>query len=81
MDFKLVNIYDNAPAISEIEVLLEFEREEDNTHFEVLHKFRMCYEDENGETVPRGYKEAEWKIMIHTIRELEYSHIRRGNSK
>ncbi|MFS0673026.1 hypothetical protein [Ornithinibacillus sp. 179-J 7C1 HS] len=83
IDFKLVNVYDTAPAISEIEVLLEFERVEDQTLFEVLHKFRLCYEGENGDPVARGYKKAEWKILRHTIRDLEYSHlkIKSGNLK
>lgn len=70
IQFELVSVYDNAPAISEIEVLLEFERVEDQTNFEVLHTFRLCYEGENGDPVARGYKEAEWKIMIHSIYNL-----------
>ncbi|WP_209121713.1 hypothetical protein [Alkalihalobacillus sp. BA299] len=77
--FKLVNVYDNAPAISEIEMLLEFEREEEHTIYEIVHKFRLSYEDENGETVVRGYKEAEWRIMMLSLQELEYSHIRKGS--
>lgn len=44
------------------ETSLEFENEEDRTLFEIIHKFRFSYEDENGETVTRGYKEAGWKI-------------------
>lgn len=75
IDFKLVNVHDNAPAISEIEVLLEFERVEDQTTFEVFHKFRLCYEEENGAPVARGYKKAEWKILRETIRDLEYSYL------
>lgn len=76
IDFKLVNVYDTAPAINEIEVLLEFEKVEDETLFEVLHKFRLCHEDENGEPVARGYKKAEWKILRETIRDLEFSHLK-----
>lgn len=44
------------------ETSLEFENEEDRTPFEIIHQFRFCYEDENVETVTRGYKVAEWKI-------------------
>lgn len=76
IDYKLVSVYDNAPAISEIEVLLEFERVEDQTSFEVLHKFRLCYEGENGDPVARGYKKAEWKVIMETIHGLEYSHLK-----
>lgn len=76
IDFKLVNVHDNAPAISEIGVILEFERVEDQTTFEVLHKFRLCYEGENGEPVSRGYKKAEWKILRQTITDLEFSHLK-----
>lgn len=71
IDFELVNVYDNAPAISEVEVLLNFEKE-DSTFFDYKHKFRLVYEDEYGETVPRGYKESEWKIMLHSLRDIEF---------
>ncbi|MCM3653197.1 hypothetical protein M3184_15280 [Metabacillus litoralis] len=52
-------------------MLLTFEKE-DSTSFEYQHKFRLSYEDGNGETVPRGYKESEWKIMGFSLRDLEY---------
>ena len=71
IDFELVTVYDNAPAISEVEVLLTFEKE-DSTSFKYQHKFRLTYEDGNGETVPRGYKESQWKIMGHSLRDIEY---------
>lgn len=71
IDFRLVSVYDNAPAVSEIEVILNFEKE-DRTAFEYLHKFRLIYEDETGETVARGYKEAEWKIMMLSLQKLEF---------
>lgn len=75
IDFRLVNVYETAPAISVIEMFLDFERVEAQTQFKVLHNFRLCYEEENGKLVARGYKKAEWKIMIHTIRELEFSYL------
>ncbi|MED4851726.1 hypothetical protein P9386_07840 [Caldifermentibacillus hisashii] len=78
IDFELVNVHDNAPAISEIEVLLEFQREEDSSTFEIQHIFRLCYEVESDDIVARGYKEANWKIMLHTIQELEYMYVREG---
>lgn len=70
-DFEIVSVYDNAPAISEIKTILEFEKE-DGTRFKHEHQFRLSYEDENGDMVPRGYKKAEWKIMIISLRNLEY---------
>jgi hypothetical protein len=71
IDFELVKIHDNAPAISEVEVLLTFERSE-RTAFEYQHKIRVNYEDENGDTVPRGYKKAIWKILKFSLQDIEY---------
>jgi hypothetical protein len=70
VDFKLIAIYDNAPAITEIETLLEFEKEDD-TRFQHNRKFRLIYQDEKANPIPRGYAKAEWKIFLN-FQDIEY---------
>ncbi|WP_134702978.1 hypothetical protein [Ammoniphilus sp. YIM 78166] len=72
VSYELVNVTDNAPAISEIETKLVFdyngEQIEDNR------KFRLIYVDENYDPVARGYKKANWKVMLdyYNIEYLEF---------
>lgn len=55
-DYKLVNVYDNASAVSEIETELIFERIEDGKQVTDNRTFRLMYQDEDGNPIPRGYK-------------------------
>jgi hypothetical protein len=71
VDYRLVNVYDNASAISEIEAELIFEREEDGKQATDHRTFRLMYQDEDGNPIPRGYKDAEWKF-IFDFRSIEY---------
>ncbi|MCP1188024.1 hypothetical protein NKR17_02790 [Priestia flexa] len=71
VDYKLVNGYDNASAISEVETELIFEREEDGKQVTDNRTFRLMYQDEEGNPIPRGYKKAEWKFMFD-FRNIEY---------
>jgi hypothetical protein len=71
VDYKLVNVYDNASAVSEVETELIFEREEDGKQVTDHRTFRLMYEDEDGNPVPRGYKQAEWKVTFD-FRNIEY---------
>ncbi|MED4590752.1 MULTISPECIES: hypothetical protein [Priestia] len=71
VDYKLVNVYDNASAISEVETELIFEREEDGKQVTDNRTFRLMYQDEEGNPIPRGYKKAEWKFMFD-FRNIEY---------
>lgn len=64
IDYKLVTVNDNASAISVIETVLEFERG-DGKQVSDNRTFRLIYQDEEGNTVTRGYKKAEWKIMLN----------------
>ncbi|MFJ7557856.1 hypothetical protein ACIQXZ_29215 [Bacillus thuringiensis] len=68
--YKLVSINDNAPAITEIETILEFQKSDD-TKFKYECKFRLIYEDEDSEPVPRGYKKAQWRVMFN-FRGIEF---------
>lgn len=71
VDYKIVNVYDNASAISEIETELIFEREADGKQVTDHRTFRLMYEDEDGNPFPRGYKQAEWKVTFD-FRNIEY---------
>ncbi len=70
IDYKLVSVKDDAPAISEVFFCLKFEKD-GGKRFEHNGKLRLSYEDENGDTVARGYKKADWKIMIFDVRQME----------
>ncbi|MGD6964072.1 hypothetical protein ACQCVB_17795 [Fictibacillus phosphorivorans] len=63
INYELVGVTDSAPAISEIEAKLTF----DINGKEVEHTrvFRVIYEDEDSNTVARGYKKANWKVMFN----------------
>lgn len=65
VDYKLVNISDIAVAVSEIETELIFEIEEDGKQIVDNRKFRLIYQDEERNIVPRGYKKAEWKCVFN----------------
>jgi hypothetical protein len=71
VDYKLVNVYDNASAVSEVETELIFEREADGKQITDQRTFRLMYEGEDGDPVPRGYKQAEWKVTFD-FRNIEY---------
>jgi hypothetical protein len=71
VDCKLVNVYDNASAVSEIETELIFEREEDGKQLTDHRTFRLMYQDEDSNPIPRGYKKAEWKVTFD-FRNIEY---------
>lgn len=64
MIYKLLNVYDNASAVSELETELIFERIADGKQVTDQRTFRLMYEDEDGNPVPRGYKQAEWKVTF-----------------
>jgi hypothetical protein len=70
VDYKLIAIEDNAPAITEIETILEF-NVAGGTHFSDKRTFRLIYEDEQGEAVIRGYHKGTWKIMFNFY-DIEY---------
>ncbi|WP_242225932.1 hypothetical protein [Bacillus cereus group sp. BfR-BA-01358] len=73
ISYKLSSVYDTAPAVTEISVLMVFEKS-DNTEFTYERKFRLIYEDENGEVIPRGYLKAKWRIILDfsDIRFIQY---------
>jgi hypothetical protein len=71
VDYKLVNVCDIASAVSEIETQLIFEREEDGKRITDNRTFRLMYQDEERNPVPRGYKKAEWKFTFD-FRNIEY---------
>lgn len=71
IDYKLVSVTDNAPAICEVEAALVFKREEDGKCITDYRKFRLMYMDDNGNFVPYGYKKAEWKFLFN-FRDIEY---------
>jgi len=71
VDYKLVNVYDIASAVSELETDLIFEREEDGKQVTDHRMFRLMYQDEDGNPIPRGYKQAEWKVTFD-FRNIEY---------
>ncbi len=70
IDYKLEAVKDEAPAISEVFFCLTFEKD-GGKRIEHNGKLRLSYEDENGDIVARGYKKADWKIMIFEVRQLE----------
>jgi hypothetical protein len=61
LSFKISNIKDESPAISEIEISLSIEKKDkiicDNTIF------RMIYENEKKDPILRGEKGGMWKIL------------------
>lgn len=71
VDYKLVNIYDNASAVSEVETELIFEYEADGKQVTDNRTFRLMYQDEEGNPIPRGYKDAEWMVTFD-FRNIEY---------
>ncbi|MBT2663883.1 hypothetical protein [Bacillus sp. ISL-45] len=74
VDYKLVNVYDNASAVSEIETELIFEREEDGKQVTDHRTFRLVYQDEDNNPIPRGFKQAEWKVAFdfHNIEYINF---------
>ncbi|MED3880586.1 hypothetical protein [Priestia megaterium] len=70
IDYKLEAVKDDAPAISEVFFCLTFEKD-GGKRIEHNGKLRLSYEDEKGDIVARGYKKANWKIMIYEVRQLE----------
>ncbi|MDX8291437.1 hypothetical protein SLL00_16625 [Metabacillus indicus] len=71
LDFKLISIEDIAPAVSIVNVKLDFQNA-NKKQYEYNHKFTVNYEDEEGKVVARGFKKADWKIQLMSIKDLEY---------
>jgi hypothetical protein len=71
VDYKLINVYDNASAVSEVETELIFKRLSDGKQVMDQRTFRLMYEDEDSNPVPRGYKQAEWKVTFDFLN-IEY---------
>ncbi|WP_339996772.1 hypothetical protein [Priestia aryabhattai] len=70
IDYKLVSVKDTGCAITEVELWTKFKRDDD-TVFEHENKLRLSYEDKDGKTVARGYKKADWRIMMLELRQME----------
>ena len=60
-NFKIINIRDEAPAISEIDTALTFELNSN----EVIHNhtFRLIYQDDECNSYVRGHDKGMWKIL------------------
>src|SRR5699024_1527179 len=71
--FELVKIEDKAPAITEIETILEFASEE-NKQILDNRVFRLIYQDKQNTPLIRGYHNGEWKLLFnfYDIEYLEY---------
>lgn len=71
--FELVKIEDKAPAITEIETILEFASEE-NKQILDNRVFRLIYQDKQNTPLIRGYHNGEWKVLFnfYDIEYLEY---------
>ena len=61
IDFKIKNIMDQAPAISEIDSVITFTIGE-NT-IEYRHTFRLIYQDDRCNSYIRGDSNGEWRIL------------------
>lgn len=60
-NFRIINIRDEAPAISEIDTVLTFELDGNEITYE--HIFRLIYQDDKCNSYVRGQKEGMWKIL------------------
>ncbi|WP_052045270.1 hypothetical protein [Caloranaerobacter azorensis] len=63
-DFKIISIEDKAPAITEINTQLVFEKG-NTSQVTIKHSFRLIYEDNNCKPLTRNSKSGVWKIMLN----------------
>jgi hypothetical protein len=61
LNFKISNIRDEAPAISEIDTVINFEIGGKQISHE--HTFRLIYQDDKCSTYVRGHNDGAWKIL------------------
>lgn len=62
-DFEITSIKDETPAITEVWIIANCK---DNTSIKC--KFRLIYETEKGEPLPRNMEKGTWKIAIFEIK-------------
>jgi hypothetical protein len=63
-NFKLISIEDKAPAITEINTQLVFEKG-NTSQVTIERSFRLIYEDNNCKPLTRNSKSGAWKIMLN----------------
>lgn len=64
IDYKIISIEDKAPAITEINTQLVFEKE-NTCQITIKKSFRLIYEDDECKPLTRNSKGGEWKIMLN----------------
>ena len=68
LDYELVEIKDESPAISEVFVKTKYRINDSETEKKL--KFRLVYEDEEGSPFVRGDEEGKWMIFESFIYEI-----------
>jgi len=63
-DYELVNIIDKGAALTVIETKLEFTNDQGNSIID-NRVFRLIYQDNQSNTLIRGYHDGEWKIFFN----------------
>ncbi|MEH7210029.1 hypothetical protein V7094_28090 [Priestia megaterium] len=75
IDYKLLSVKDTGAAAANIQVWMQFERE-DGTHFEHEADLRLNYENEEGRPSSCGFEKGEWKLLQYGLSEIEWSDIK-----
>ena len=70
IDYKIVNIKDCSPAISEITLSTTIEH--DNKRHEKQFVLRFIYEGNNGEILIFGDKGGQWRFIENFFHQIEY---------
>lgn len=70
ISFELIEVKDIGAALTEVEVNLEFKTESDRI-INDRRTFRLLYQDNQNNTLIRGYHDGEWKILFNFY-DIEY---------